>query len=446
LDKISMFFLSSSFIFQIYMLLNKISNKHHPAGGLFFCGHVRWSFSIYWMAGVVLDFIYSGFEAALATEPSAVESIGIDKALPEFSESTLLRLCSIAAAHFQSQPNIFRINSPITIVGDIHGSLHDLFRIILLAGPSGRFLFLGDYVDRGQFSIECIVLLFVLTCKFPDRFFLLRGNHECIEVCSDYGFKADILTLYSEEVFNAFCDSFAWLPLAAVVNSSLFCVHGGIGPGVFRLEQIEQIQRPVLSVRDVPILHTILWADPCPGLTQYGESMRGGAPSFGPGPAKEFLRVNNCTLIVRAHECVKNGIEFISQMCLATVFSASSYEAGLPNSSGALLVHEDGTVKKQVLPPLPRMPRIKASFYSLRQTQSDGQGSVAPVRSATLRFSSSQLDLMMGPGLAKSPSMLGMAKSGSRMLGRGMQRSRVKTVYAEAHSSFGDLPPGSEEV
>jgi diadenosine tetraphosphatase ApaH/serine/threonine PP2A family protein phosphatase len=396
------------------------------------------------MSGVVLDFVYSGFEDALSTDPASLDSIGTDKALPEFSECTLLRLCSIAAAHFQSQSTILRLNGPITIVGDIHGSLHDLFRIILLAGPDARFLFLGDYVDRGAFSIECITLLYVLTCKFPDRFYLLRGNHECVDVCSDYGFKADILTLYSEEVFIAFCDSFAWMPLAAVVNASLFCVHGGIGPGVHRLEQIEAIPRPTVSVREVRILHTILWADPSPMLTQYGESMRGGCSSFGPGPAKEFLRVNNCTLFIRAHECVKSGIEFIPQMCLATVFSASSYEPGVPNSSGALQVLSDGTIKRQILPPLVRMPRLKASFYSMRQTSVDSQGSIVPVRSATLRFSSSQLNLVVGQNLARSPSTLGMAKSGSRLLGRGLQRARPKVTYAEAHNSFAEGGPEDE--
>jgi diadenosine tetraphosphatase ApaH/serine/threonine PP2A family protein phosphatase len=247
-------------------------------------------------------------------------------------------------------------------------------------------------------------------------------------------------------VFTAFCDSFSWLPLAAIVNSVIFCVHGGIGPGVHRLEQIENLPRPTLSVRDVTMLHTILWADPAPGIAQYGESIRGGCPSFGTGAAKEFLRVNGCNLIIRAHECVTSGVSFISSMCVATVFSASSYEASSANSSGILHVLDDGTVEKGIFPPLTRLPRVKAAFYSMRQTTAEPGTTVAPVRSATLRFSSSQLNMIVGQNLVRSSSILGIGKASSVRGGlRAGSRPRPKVLYLEAQSSFGELPPGDGE-
>jgi protein phosphatase len=351
-----------------------------------------------------IDFLFSGFEACLSTDPSAIATIGIETAIPEFSEPTLIKLCESATDRFKEQTTILMLDAPLVIVGDIHGSLHDLLRILQSRGLNSRYLFLGDYVDRGEYSIECITLLFVLTCKFPDCFFLLRGNHESVEICSEYGFRSDILSLYSESLFEAFCTAFSWLPLAAVVRSELFCVHGGLGPGVIRLEHVSAIPRPTLCVRDIPTLHTILWADPDVKAVRYGLSGRDGGITFGVNTCHDFLRVNNLQFLVRAHECVKDGVQRIQAMSVITVFSASSYQMSPINSSGILLVPEEGEIRTQTFPPLPRLPRGHATFYSMKQ--SVGEAPLDPglpaLKSATLRMHSSRSVLGVPHGISRS--------------------------------------------
>jgi serine/threonine-protein phosphatase PP1 catalytic subunit len=123
--------------------------------------------------------------------------------------------------------------------------LQDLVRIFRHYGLDSAFLFLGDYLNRGGFSIECILFLLTLSCKYPDRYFLLRGNHETRSIASTHGFKSDVIGLYSLDVFEKFISVFEWMPLAAVINRSTFCVHGGIGPDLNQVSQINELQRPL---------------------------------------------------------------------------------------------------------------------------------------------------------------------------------------------------------
>jgi protein phosphatase len=319
----------------------------------------------------VVDFIYAGWKVSLSLPPSAVTSLGVDEPLPEFSEAVLLHLCECMTARLRAEPIVLRLSPPITIVGDIHGSLRDLFRILQSSQPDTRFLFLGDYVDRGEFSLECITVLFTLACKFPDRFFLLRGNHESIDICGTYGFQAEILASYTSALFSAFCETFAWLPLAAIVNSTLFCVHGGIGPGLEKIARVESIPRPLLSVKDSPLLYALVWADPDPSVVLYGQSARGSCHTYGVNPVKDFLRENDCTMIIRAHECVKAGVLWHPAMAVVTVFSASNYQQSPPNSSGVVWVTTDGSLGREEFEPLPRLERSAAFFYRMRNTAID---------------------------------------------------------------------------
>ena len=116
------------------------------------------------------------------------------KPIPSFDESLLIDLCAEAQQIFEKESNVLKLEGDFIIVGDIHGSLHDLIRTLnFIFEKKTKALFLGDYIDRGQFSLECITLLFALKVMYPDTIYLLRGNHEFDSICSLYGFKNEIL-------------------------------------------------------------------------------------------------------------------------------------------------------------------------------------------------------------------------------------------------------------
>jgi protein phosphatase len=286
----------------------------------------------------VLDSFWAGFDVILSSKDPVTE-IGKTTLIPEFPQFAVSELCDEARRHFLSQPILLRVDPPICIVGDIHGNFHDLVRILRTVGMTNSFLFLGDYVDRGQFSTECICLLFTLCLCFPDRFFLLRGNHEDGDIASSYGFKTELLTRYREKLFEEFCRAFDAMPLAAVVGQQIFCVHGGISPRITSLAEIEEIERPLSDLGDAK---SLLWADPNDQFNfRFGNSLRGDTVEYGPVAVDEFLRAIGCRLIVRAHQCV-DGVRWERGMPVVTVFSSSGYRSSGRNQAGCLLIDESG--------------------------------------------------------------------------------------------------------
>jgi serine/threonine-protein phosphatase PP1 catalytic subunit len=134
----------------------------------------------------------------------------------------------------------------IFIVGDIHGQFYDLLRIFEYGGYPGEsnYLFLGDYVDRGKNSLETICLLLAFKVKYKENFFLLRGNHEAENINRVYGFYDECKKRYNVKLWKLFCDTFNCLPVAALVDEKILCMHGGISPQLQDLEQINKINRP----------------------------------------------------------------------------------------------------------------------------------------------------------------------------------------------------------
>jgi diadenosine tetraphosphatase ApaH/serine/threonine PP2A family protein phosphatase len=312
----------------------------------------------------IIEVFYSGFEAILKLPQERISHIGDDQAFPQFPEQDLIDLCRLARSHFMSQPTVLRVAVPVVIVGDIHGNFHDLQRILHHFGPTASYLFLGDYVDRGEFSIECITLLLTLAVKFPDQVFMLRGNHEFADVCTQYGFRNDVLNEYSEHLFSAFMDAFAYLPLAAVVNKTIFCVHGGIGASFGTIQEVDSQSRPIWVDRDNLMVRTLLWADPVTQNVKYGQATRSDVPTYGMVAVREFLKDNGLKLIVRAHQCV-NGVQLTTGFPVITVFSASNYRPNPPNDAGVVSINAAGHLEKITFPPLPRVPRELSTFFTL---------------------------------------------------------------------------------
>lgn len=253
-------------------------------------------------------------------------------------------LCVRVQRLFEAEPTLLEVTPPLTIVGDIHGQFHDLLRLFDATKypPETRFLFLGDYVDRGDQGIEVCCLLFCYKIKYPDRVFMLRGNHECRLTTINYGFQAECRERNtSGELWKEFLKVFQWLPIAAIVQKKIFCVHGGIAPGLRSLDLIKNIKRPT-EIPEEGLLTELVWSDPDPDIDEWCESDRGIGWCFGAEAVAQFLEKFDFDLICRAHQAVMNGYEFpfLGNQSLLTLFSAPNYCYEYDNRGAVLHVDD----------------------------------------------------------------------------------------------------------
>ncbi|XP_027344256.1 serine/threonine-protein phosphatase BSL3-like [Abrus precatorius] len=277
-------------------------------------------------------------------------------------------LCDSAERIFSSEPSVLQLRAPIKIFGDLHGQFGDLMRLFDEYGaPSTAgdiayidYLFLGDYVDRGQHSLETITLLLALKVEYPNNVHLIRGNHEAADINALFGFRIECIERMGERdgiwTWHRINRLFNWLPLAALIEKKIICMHGGIGRSINHVEQIENIQRPIPMEAGSIVLMDLLWSDPTENDSVEGlrPNARGpGLVTFGPDRVMEFCNNNDLQLIVRAHECVMDGFERFAQGHLITLFSATNY-CGTANNAGAILVlGRDLVVVPKLIHPLP---------------------------------------------------------------------------------------------
>lgn len=248
---------------------------------------------------------------------------------------------------FLEQPTLLRLSPPVKIVGDIHGQFSDLIRIFNSCGypPHTNYLFLGDYVDRGCQSLETILLLLCFKIKYPENFFMLRGNHESANITKIYGFYDECKRRLSSftgghKVWKSFIDVFNTLPIAATINDKIFCIHGGLSPDLHDLNQIEELKRPT-DIPDKGLLADLLWSDPDPLIKQFSmknwpKNDRGVSYCFGRKHVDYWCSKFNIDLIVRGHMVVEDGYEFFNKRKLVTVFLAPNY-CGEFNNYGAVM-------------------------------------------------------------------------------------------------------------
>lgn len=216
--------------------------------------------------------------------------------------------------------------------------------------PDSNYLFLGDYIDRGKQSLESICLLLAYKIKYPENFFLLRGNHECASINRVYGFFDECKRRHSIKLWKVFTDCFNMLPVAAVIEDKILTMHGGLSPDLDNLETIKNIQRPT-DVPDTGILCDLLWSDPDRSINEWGENDRGVSVTFGESVVKSFLKKNDLDLICRAHQVVQDGYEFFSQRSLVTIFSAPNYCGEFDNCGAMMSIDEELMCSFQILKP-----------------------------------------------------------------------------------------------
>ena len=278
------------------------------------------------------------------------------------SEAEIKLLITKCKEIIMKQPVFLELGSPIAVIGDIHGQYSDLLRLFGYGGfpPKSNYLFLGDYVDRGKNSIETISLLMAYKIRYPENFFFLRGNHEAELVNRLYGFYDECRRRYNIKLWKQFIEMFNWLPVAALIDDKILCMHGGLSPDLTSLDKIRKIVRPT-EVPDKGLLCDLLWSDPDRNVQGWGGNERGVSVTFNEKTVEDIVEKLDIDLVCRAHQVVENGYEFFADKKLVTVFSAPNYCNQFDNHGAMMLVDENLMCGFKIL--MARKKNINSMMY-----------------------------------------------------------------------------------
>ena len=276
----------------------------------------------------------------------------------DLKEEEIKFLIDKSLSIIKEQKMLVELEAPLHVCGDIHGQYYDLLRIFEHCGYPGEYnyLFLGDYVDRGKQSLETVCLLLCYKIKFPEKVTLLRGNHESSVTNRIYGFYDECKRRYNVRIWRSFTDLFNWLPVAAIIDEKILCMHGGLSPELKNLQNITDIPRPT-DIPDTGLLCDLLWSDPDKDCVEYDENDRGVSVIFGEKIVQDFNKKNDLDLIIRAHQVVDDGYEFFAQRQLITIFSAPNYCGEFDNSAGIMIIDESLTCSLKVLRPVENLKK-----------------------------------------------------------------------------------------
>lgn len=268
----------------------------------------------------------------MANEKPEITSKDLDQWIEQLNECKQLddtnvkNLCDKAREILSKESNVQEVKCPVTVCGDVHGQFYDMMELFKIGGksPDTNYLFMGDYVDRGYYSVETVSLLVALKVRFPERITILRGNHESRQITQVYGFYDECLRKYGNaNVWKYFTDLFDYLPLTALVDGQIFCLHGGLSPSIDTLDCIRTLDRMQEVPHEGPMCD-LLWSDP-DDRGGWGISPRGAGYTFGQDISEAFNHTNKLTLVARAHQLVMEGYNWCHERNVVTVFSAPNY-------------------------------------------------------------------------------------------------------------------------
>jgi serine/threonine-protein phosphatase PP1 catalytic subunit len=269
--------------------------------------------------------------------------------LSEIEFTNISRILQAAKKLFEEENLVLELsqkNKEIYVIGDIHGSLTSLLKIYKKIEEKSPevVIFLGDLVDRGPKQLECFLLVLILKILQPQKFYLLKGNHETLEMNQRYGFFQDFLGKFNKsEDFNEILDLYRVLPLCALINTSILCLHGGIPQDFEILNKLKNVKTKELDSYHNKLsqnLTEIMWNDPKAGLEGFSESFRGyGIKFFGENVFEAFLKKNGLKFVIRSHECFPEGYRWFFRKRLLSIFSSANYRG--PNPASYAVIKND---------------------------------------------------------------------------------------------------------
>jgi len=258
------------------------------------------------------------------------------------TENELKELCDVVKDILMEESNVQPVDAPVTVCGDVHGQFYDVLELFRKAGeiPATNYVFMGDFVDRGHHSVETLELLLAYKARYPQCITLLRGNHECRQVTQVYGFYDECFRKYGSANTWKYCtEVFDYMPLAAVIDSRILCVHGGLSPDISTLDQIRLLERNQEIPHDGPYCD-LMWSDP-DDIEGWAISQRGAGWLFGSKVTTQFNHMNGLELVCRAHQLVQEGYKYMfPDKNLITVWSAPNYCYRCGNIASILVFDE----------------------------------------------------------------------------------------------------------
>jgi serine/threonine-protein phosphatase 6 catalytic subunit len=285
--------------------------------------------------------------------------VEVSKECKYLPENELKQLCDLVCDLLLEESNVQPVSTPVTVCGDIHGQFYDLEELFRTGGsvPETNYIFMGDFVDRGFYSLETLTRLLVLKARWPDRITLLRGNHESRQITQVYGFYDECQNKYGNcNAWRYCCRVFDHLTIAALIDNKILCVHGGLSPEIRSLDQIRLIERN----QEIPhkgAFCDLVWSDP-EEVDNWSISPRGAGWLFGETVTKEFMTMNSLDLICRAHQLVQEGYKYMFDQKLVTVWSAPNYCYRCGNVASILECEGNGTRTAKMFDAVPDENRV----------------------------------------------------------------------------------------
>ena len=367
--------------------------------------------------------------------------------IPKFEESMLIKLCQDSAALLRRWPTVIEIDAPVHILGDINGNIFDVIRVISKCGSfsTTRYVFLGNYIARGAFSVQVMALLLGMFCLCPQNVVLLRGANEFDETSEACAFEQELREDYGAEtkLHEMFQEVFALLPLGCLINKDILCVHGGITRRIKTVVQIASVKRPSYTVSDA-VLSDIVSANPNPAPGEYLDSQSTGESCN----LRQFLEANELRKIIRGHEFVPKGVAVSAGGKVLTVFSCSNFE-GKKNRAGVIRITEDHESRGTAIPGLPSIPRRENAVYS----NVSPPKKEAPANPRVFRQGQLSRGIRRKPNPVFS-NLVTQARRGSsvvvkghlnvsRSMDTGVETSRIPDLSGQEDDDFPGMRPGS---
>lgn len=248
-------------------------------------------------------------------------------------------ICEKASEILIKEENVVILYPPVSLVGDIHGQFYDLLELFEVGDhiPNTNYCFLGDYVDRGYYSLETFLLLLTIKVRYPRNITLLRGNHESRGCTLTYGFYNECRNKIGFDVYKYCTNVFDLLPICAIVGQELFCVHAGLSPQIKSIDEINQFNRK--QEIEGPITD-LLWSDPEDDIKNWAVSPRGAGFLFGKDAVKEFNKINSIKCIIRAHQPA-DPYYYMFNKRLCSIWGAPNYLYHCGNNAAILEINEN---------------------------------------------------------------------------------------------------------